>query len=51
MKGNAAKIIGRINGGERIGITSAQISEVVNLLETHSLERASLVEEFLIISS
>jgi predicted nucleic acid-binding protein len=48
MKNHAAMIIDRINKGERIGITTAQISEIANLLETHSPERASLVEEFLI---
>jgi len=48
MKANAAKIIGRINAGERIGITTAQISEIANLLETHSPDKADLVKEFLI---
>ncbi|HEY0196350.1 MAG TPA: type II toxin-antitoxin system VapC family toxin [Methanobacterium sp.] len=48
MKDNAAKIIRRINAGERIGITTAQISEIANLLETHSPDKASSVKEFLI---
>lgn len=48
MKETAAKIVGRINNGEKIGITTAQISEIANLLETHSPDRASLVKEFLI---
>lgn len=48
IKNNAAKIIRRINDGEQIGITTAQISEIANLLETHSPDKASQVEEFLI---
>ena len=48
MKETAAKIVDRINNGEKIGITTAQISEIANLLETHSPDKASLVKEFLI---
>jgi len=46
MKETAAKIVDRINNGEKIGITTAQISEIANLLETHSPDKASLVKEF-----
>jgi predicted nucleic acid-binding protein len=48
MKKDAAKIIERINKGEKIGITTAQISEIANLLETQSPDKASIVKEFLI---
>jgi predicted nucleic acid-binding protein len=48
MKENAAKIIQRINTGEKVGITTVQISEIANILESHSPEKASLVKEFLI---
>lgn len=48
IKDSAAKIIARINDGEKIGITTVHISEIANLLETHSPEKASMVMEFLI---
>lgn len=48
MKENAAQIIKRINEGERIGISTAQISEIANLLEIHAPDKALTVEEFLI---
>ena len=48
MKEDAAKIIERINKGEKIGITTVQISEIANLLETHSPDKATIVKEFLI---
>lgn len=44
MKENAANIIQRINTGEKVGITTVQISEIANILEAHSPEKASLVK-------
>lgn len=51
LKKSAHKIVQRISQEERVGITAVQISEVANLLETHSSKsNARKLERFLIFS-
>ncbi|RLI75809.1 twitching motility protein PilT [Archaeoglobales archaeon] len=52
IKKKAKEIIKRINDGEKVALTAAQLTEIANLLESFMpLENAQEVEEFLLTSS
>ncbi len=51
LKERAKRIISRVNGGERVAITVAQLTEVANILESYlPSEEAREVEEFLVMA-
>jgi hypothetical protein len=52
IKESAKIIVGRINDGEKVAITTAQITEISNLLESYMpLEHAQEILDFLLNSS